>query len=475
MNGEQGESNGSQANQTKVGQDTNIQDGSAMTQSSRLAQNTSARPVGGVEAHIHQNKPVIQVARKREDALKQTPSTPAVEFYASTSKKHPDQAKDALHCPDRGNEPRSQEHFQQPVMQPLQQPVAATLPSTSLEGIVSSTPILHMHQQFQSQGGTQGPYQVTGISPISPALMCTNEVLMLPGQTSQHPTAAHSMPVQNPNLSAQSMPSNAQNMTTQQQQWTPTANKSHVNPQMTLPAWLQHMNNVASMAGQLSSQTQQAASQTSVLSNPTAPYNTGQHQPIFPQQQMQVQNSPGHQVFPGNASNDLMPFPMSHLRHLNGYKEPNATETKEKRERRLARNRESARQSRRRKKELLLNLQAQVNKLHNDIENERRRKLNSMESALIADKEQILNDIFRDKSFNGHTALNTEKLVFAVRNGGPNTIERKTAVNFQYTSLQNLFLPRNRRMLLSLSLQNEKFFASAKEARIKVRKVIYFS
>lgn len=513
LSGEQGESSQGQgqAVQTKPSHDIHpsVRDGSAMTHTHANSRSTpssiTTTTARKASAHAHQigvhtvesERPlqlqqqsnnaisISQSNRCREDARKQTPSTPAVEFYASTSKKHHDQgqARDAFPGKVRSQEQLQQQQQQQQAIQPLQQPAATTLPSTNLEGIASSTPILHVHQQFQSQGAVQGPFQVTGISPISPALMCTNEVLMLPG--GQHPASAHthSMPARNATLPTQSLPtpSSAQAVPVQQQQWTgntqtQTNKNQHTNPQMALPAWLQHMNNVASMAGQLASQTQQATNQTSVIPNPTASFNAAgqhQHQPIFPQQQIQIQNTraPGHQIFPGSAAgNDIMPFPMSHLQHLSGYKEPNATETKEKRERRLARNRESARQSRRRKKELLLNLQAQVNKLHNDIENERRRKISSMESALTADKEQIMNDIFRDQSFNGHTALNTEKLVFAVRNGGPNTTERKTAIGFQYNSLQNLLLPRNRRMLLSLSLQDEMFFTSAKEARIKVQK-----
>ena len=55
----------------------------------------------------------------------------------------------------------------------------------------------------------------------------------------------------------------------------------------------------------------------------------------------------------------------------------------EKRQRRLARNRESARQSRRRKKERLVNLGAKVNQLQRQLENEVRQKIKSMEAGLI--------------------------------------------------------------------------------------------
>lgn len=163
-------------------------------------------------------------------------------------------------------------------------------------------------------------------------------------------------------------------------------------------------------------------------------------------------------------------------------------ESKEKRERRLARNRESARQSRRRKKELLLNRRAQVNKLHGEIETERRKKLETMEEDLVVDKLRILNEIFLEQSFHNSGDNKTngfgrydrahvvsaiprmEKLVFAVRKGGPNIVERQTAVRFQYNALRQLFLPFYRQIFLSLSLKEQRFFTSSKEHKMKSQK-----
>eukprot|EP01083_Nonionella_stella_P287833 979866_1 len=162
---------------------------------------------------------------------------------------------------------------------------------------------------------------------------------------------------------------------------------------------------------------------------------------------------PHQQLYPGstNASN-IVGFPMSHMQHSLGFgtKESTGGGTREKRERRLARNRESARQSRRRKKDLLIKLNAKVNQLHCDIEYERwKKKVDAMEAALVADKILILNE---------------------VRNGGPNTVERRTAITFQYNSLRQLLVPCYRKFFLSLSLKEGDFFTEAKDARLQAQK-----
>ena len=328
-------------------------------------------------------------------------------------------------------------------------------------------------------------------SPISPAFMTTNEELMLPPVTrfGSASVSTSSKLQQNGNIHpAMTLNSVVQTQTPNlpasiaQQQWA-NANASAKNnghtqihtqypqPQVTstttnitsstkstqnhnqmaaLPAWLQHMNNVASMAGQATAQSQavvqQVQPQTANVSltslAPQQQQQHPQHPNMFAAQQLGSATAggplhPHQQLYPGstNASN-IVGFPMSHMQHSFGFgsKESAGGETREKRERRLARNRESARQSRRRKKDLLIKTNAKVNQLHCDIEYERRKKVDAMEAALVADKMLILNDIFRQQSYNGHSALSTEKLVFAVRNGGPNTVERRSAITFQYNS-----------------------------------------
>jgi len=230
---------------------------------------------------------------------------------------------------------------------------------------------------------------------------------------------------------------------------------SNANPPNQLPVWLQHMNNVASLANQA------GASMAAPATRP-APHNSNQNilpNHIYP-------NGHGLQAFPGT---DILPVPgsitqMQHRFMLND----DGSESKEKRERRLARNRESARQSRRRKKDLLLNLQGQVSNLHGEIENARQGKLETMEHELVADRIRILNEIFLDQSYNGQSASSVDRLVRAVRSGGPNTAERNAGVRFQYNELQKLFLPFYRQIFVSLSLKDRRFFTDAKEVRIRV-------
>jgi len=365
-------------------------------------------------------------------------------------------------------------------------------------------------------------------SPISPAFMATNEELMLPPVTryGSASVSTSSKLQQNGNIHpAMTLNSVVQTQTPNlpasiaQQQWAnANANASAKNnghtqihtqypqPQVTstttnitsstkstqnhnqmaaLPAWLQHMNNVASMAGQATAQSQAVAQQVqpqtaNVSQTSLAPQQQQQHPQhpnMFAAQQLGSATAggplhPHQQLYPGstNASN-IVGFPMSHMQHSFGFgsKESAGGETREKRERRLARNRESARQSRRRKKDLLIKTNAKVNQLHCDIEYERRKKVDAMESALVADKMLILNDIFRQQSYNGHSALSTEKLVFAVRNGGPNTVERRAAITFQYNSLRQLLVPCYRKFLLSLSLKEGDFFTEAKDARLQAQ------
>lgn len=148
-------------------------------------------------------------------------------------------------------------------------------------------------------------------------------------------------------------------------------------------------------------------------------------------------------------------------------KEENASESKEKRKKRLARNRESARQSRRRKKELLLNLRKQVNDLHDQIENERRRKLEHMEMEVSADRIRILNEIFLDQRYHGQSVEGMDRFTSTVRHSGPNSKERRAAVSFQFKELRKLVLPFYLQIFLSMSLKERSYFTEAKENKIK--------
>jgi bZIP transcription factor. len=245
--------------------------------------------------------------------------------------------------------------------------------------------------------------------------------------------------------------------------------------QMQLPAWLQHMNNVATLASQVGSAVspssssaskqmplshgQQGLSYVTNQSRMNMNVNIGSHRNIY---------SGGTHVFP---TPDILPIPsnVTAMAHSVFFKDDQALESTEKRQKRLARNRESARQSRRRKKEMLLNLRSQVSRLHNDIEYIRKGKLETMEHDLMVDKFRILNEVFLDQTCIGQSKTGEDKIASVIRNSGPNIAERRAAIEYQYKTLQKAIFPHYRRLILSLSLNDRNFFMDAKEQKAKVR------
>ena len=405
-----------------------------------------------------------QVQSSHPSDFQPTPATPAVQFYAKTSELQQVLPPAMQNAQAQTSHPKSS--LQQAYMNyaaPPQHPASTSSSSSSLshQGM-GSTPILHVHQQFQGPGPA---YNTTNMSPISPAVMCTNEVLMLPSAR-RYSTSNYGATGNDPNA----------NFTTTQQQWhnLPPGTNDNVNTYgpastaaspgnapMQLPIWLQHMNNVAMIANNSQKEGSMAA---------PAPVSKCQNQTILPnlntfnQQRFQSQ---GMHVFPGT---DILPIPQSitHMQHHMTFKDDHAMESKEKRDKRLARNRESARQSRRRKKELLLNLRGKVNNRHEEIEIERRNKLECMEHELVADRIRILSAIFAEQSYNGQSVATSEKLIRTVRQCGPNIVERKTAIRFQYNALRRAILPHYSHAILSIALRDSSFLTEAKEERTKV-------
>lgn len=149
-------------------------------------------------------------------------------------------------------------------------------------------------------------------------------------------------------------------------------------------------------------------------------------------------------------------------------------ETKERRQRRLARNRESARQSRRRKKQLLSDLGLLVNKLQTQIETERQNQLVVMEKKLAQDRNRLIQELFHCDKYTDADGVTEgvlrDRIKRLIQCGGPNSTARRNAAAFQYDSLSQLILPRHKRYLLWLSLREESFFTTAKEKRSKTGK-----
>jgi hypothetical protein len=172
----------------------------------------------------------------------------------------------------------------------------------------------------------------------------------------------------------------------------------------------------------------------------------------------------------------------------NGTDIPKA-ESEEKRARRLERNRESARQSRRRKKERLQKLSARVQFLHGEIENERRKKIESMESDLRREKSkfvktmllQIQSSTTHHLEYNDSITASTKEmtesletngipdLCTVMQNLGPNSHARRAVANFQYQTLRHLILSEYQHFIMWLLTKGDAFLTSAKEKHSKVR------
>mmetsp|Transcript_12497 Transcript_12497/g.18935 ORF Transcript_12497/g.18935 Transcript_12497/m.18935 type:complete len:784 (-) Transcript_12497:31-2382(-) len=394
---------------------------------------------------------------------------------------------------------------------------------SSVAGVVyqattGSSPIMHVHQQFQGQPPPQPnqpqraptPGSFRNLSPISPAAMCTSEYMMLPPPP-RYGTAQsnNSAPTGNQQSQWQPVSQGQQAPTTVNQ-----GNNDQVQNQMSHTSWLQHVNNIAMNTNNIGAPSHIAANvnpSTGAVKQTNGIVNNGMPQPTYfttstqdtaQQQQQQHQPPPPQpqQIFisamphsnTGTMNPDILPIPPTanaqlstaalhhHFSSNLGAGTSTAVESKEKRERRLARNRESARQSRRRKKELLINLEAQVNKLNSDIENERRRQLMTMEKELMGAKRHLLQEAFSKFGLGaageeivlekeGDSELVT-MLNSIIRNGGPNIAVRRAAAGFQYNALRQLILPFYQQFFLSMSLKQECFFTGAKEKRSKENK-----
>lgn len=179
-------------------------------------------------------------------------------------------------------------------------------------------------------------------------------------------------------------------------------------------AWLQQINAMAAMARH-------------------QPNNNGIPMPAAPG----IPGVPGYPPLPPQAHVMYAPVP--------------AAETEEKRARRLARNRESARQSRRRKKERLATLEKQVTNLFTQVEQQRLDKIMVMEGELQKRRHEGL-----------ATVQSKEELQQLLHDTGPNCVVRERVASFQYEKLRQLLLPRYQEFLLWLTLQNDAFFSTAK-------------
>ncbi|CAH0484796.1 unnamed protein product [Peronospora farinosa] len=142
-----------------------------------------------------------------------------------------------------------------------------------------------------------------------------------------------------------------------------------------------------------------------------------------------------------------------------------ALDTDEKRQRRLARNRESARQSRRRKKQYLELLEEKVAQLTESIDTTRASHLERADEALNQVRSEILKSLAADRKNGGSDEAIQEKIrqgiLLIQERFGPNGVERLAVKDYNFRQLDNLLLPPYCRFLLWLSIQDESFFDEA--------------
>lgn len=337
---------------------------------------------------------------------------------------------------------------------------------------------LDFNQMFYSFPQAKGSevtsqFETNGISPISPATMCTTEVLMLPDSN---------------NVVFQSNHSHTAPTNQHQQDHGGVTQPNSLNTEISVPAWLQHMNMVASMATHPAwSAPPDSVKSSAWISSPSPATKNKQHPMHIYSNTLNASGGRGLvENFDGNvqgsisithdrsrAENNVASTIHPALKKYIGgaWKNEAKEESKEKREQRLARNRESARQSRRRKKELLLTLRQKVNHLYEQLENERRSQIEMMEKKLLSEKESIILDLSAQSS-DPHRIGATEKLIHLLQNEGPDTKCRLEIIKFQYRQLKRLFLPSYTQFLLQLSLKNVSFFTTAKESAQKLKQVV---
>jgi hypothetical protein len=276
----------------------------------------------------------------------------------------------------------------------------------------------------ESQHSYQDQTLLESLSPISPAAMIGhgNEELMLP-----------------PSPRSINGPQ------------TKVGGTQHQPPRQSHLDWLQHINNLAKQAAVV------------------APNNeTSVQAPIAPVQQLPQQTAmhPAVMPYPGVAGLPMayghapMYYTQAALNQLQQQTQAPAPESEEKRAKRLERNRESARKSRRRKKEKLFLLEDKVADLHGQIETARTIQINLMNPQLQA---FFLQRIVQLDAEMAVRATGKDQIVTIIKGTGHNCAVKRAVVDFQYSKLKQTLLPHYQKFLVWLTLHPETWFTAGKE------------
>lgn len=162
-------------------------------------------------------------------------------------------------------------------------------------------------------------------------------------------------------------------------------------------------------------------------------------------------------------------FPHVSVAYLK-HKVESIEESEGKKVQRLERNRESARKSRRRKKERLSTLETKVNRLYSKLELERRNQINCMLNSTFVnlDKQQIiqLKEEYDMRGDRKDQFCNNKRAIKSFPNNLIDQIEPPIlyeVVEFQYNTLSQHFIQKYQKFLLWLMMQSESYFMIAKD------------
>jgi bZIP transcription factor len=436
------------------------------------------------------------------------PRTPAMQFYhTSHSSSHSHSQPVSYARQTAENIAMHQQQQQQQQQQQTSSQLVSSSSSSSLSSLaatlVSGGAVLH-HQIHHHHPGASGASHRMVIdhpdtssanaanpnsrdsppghgddSPLSPVAMigAAHENLMLPPPSrktaSQASSQTHTI------------------ITTQASQAPPGQHQHHPNPHMALFPGMQNNDPHLEWINQLNARAKAAASQnpppqnqpTQIIASGTMvsiTHASGQSLVAQHPGAINVPPAPATHVFHAGtfasaaaaaaavAQNPMLyQAAMNHKFHLAATSQG---ETEEKRARRLERNRESARKSRRRKKERLATLEAQVDRLHTQIEDERRNQVNAMCSTLKLVRREEMGNLVDDLKTTEHLAFDPalqHRLGTALRaSSGASQIAQAT-VEFQYSTLKQVLLPRYQKFLLWVTLHDEGFFVAGKDEYTK--------
>ena len=375
-------------------------------------------------------------------------------------------------------------------------PSTASSSSSSLSTMAAAmaiggpTQTMYIHQKIQGREvpSSSAVHLNNATSPITPVNMMGSpngqEFMMLPPPP-RFPTgtinAQQPHYLQQPDTTV-SQPMQMQHSWNQQQQVHSPNTQQHLN-------WI-HQMNAACLAAQQQQAAQQTPTQNMNMTNPTPLPNTTTSQPEQiqsasyqqPQTQEPIQVGVGGATVPvmaitnpdGTVSYHIDPnkaaVPQSGLRFLtkaiNEVAKPEEPEKEdpavlaEKRQRRLARNRESARQSRRRKKDHLNHLGEKVKKLQRQLEIEIASQILSMETGISGLKSSFL-------QMSGDTSIGEGNLSSVIQSTSSNCPIRRSVISHQYNCLRQAFFSVHNQCSVWLMMKNSQFFADGCRASQK--------